>query len=331
MKNILVTGGAGYIGSHTAKSLACAGYEPIVLDNLSTGHSWAVKWGPLFKGDLSCSELIRSVLKKNRIEAVVHFAANAYVGESMQHPRKYFDNNVVNSLNLLNAALECGVRNIVFSSSCATYGNPKSLPIDENHPQVPVNPYGDSKLFIERVLRWYGEAHGVRSVSLRYFNAAGADPEGEIGEDHDPETHLIPLVIQAASGLSEDVKVFGTDYSTDDGTAVRDYVHVADLADAHVKALGYLESGGASTALNLGTGCGHSVREVIQSVEHVTGNTVPVTEWSRRPGDPAILAAHAGKAKKVLGWTPRYTALDEIVETAWNWHSSRSGKLYATA
>jgi UDP-glucose-4-epimerase GalE len=331
MKQILVTGGAGYIGSHTAKALACAGYHPIVLDNLSTGHPWAVRWGPLFEGDLGNCEFIRAVIEKNNIEAVVHFAANAYVGESIQHPQKYFDNNVINSLNLLNTMLQCGVRNIVFSSTCATYGDPMSVPIDEHHPQIPVNPYGDSKLFVEKVLRWYGEAHGLRSVCLRYFNAAGADPEMEIGEHHDPETHLIPLVIQAALGLSEDVKVFGTDYSTVDGSAVRDYVHVADLADGHVKALEYLEYGGGQTALNLGTGRGHSVREVIHSVERITGNPVPVAEWSRRPGDAAVLIANASKAKTVLGWTPRYIVLDKIVDTAWKWHTSQSEKSYAAA
>jgi UDP-glucose-4-epimerase GalE len=329
VKNILVTGGAGYIGSHTAKALAYAGYEPIVFDNLSTGHPWAVKWGPLVKGDLNCPGLIREVVEKYHIEAVVHFAANAYVGESMRDPRKYFDNNVVNSLNLANAILDCGIRNIVFSSSCATYGNPISLPIDESHRQAPVNPYGESKLFVENMLRWYGEAYGLGAVFLRYFNAAGADPEGDIGEHHTPETHLVPLVIQAALGLSDAVEIFGTDYSTSDGSAVRDYIHVADLADAHVKALRYLECGGNTIALNLGTGCGHSVRKVIQSVERVSAKRVPFRERSRRPGDPAILQANADKAKHVLGWTPVYMDLDEIVQTAWSWHSSQTESLWS--
>jgi UDP-glucose-4-epimerase GalE len=331
VKNILVTGGAGYIGSHTAKALAAAGYQPIVLDNLSTGNSWAVQWGPLFNHDLADCNLIRTVIEKNNIESVVHFAANAYVGESMRYPQKYFDNNVINSLNLLNTMLQCGVQNIVFSSSCATYGDPKFVPISENHPQVPVNPYGDSKLFIEKVLRWFGESHGMRSVCLRYFNAAGADPEIEIGEHHDPETHLIPLIIEAALTQSEPVKVFGTDYPTPDGSAIRDYVHVTDLANAHVKALRYLEHGGENTALNLGTGSGHSVREVIKSVERVTGYCVPLCESPRRAGDPPVLAANANKAKEILDWTPHFINLDEIVDTAWNWHISLKEKSYEAA
>jgi UDP-glucose-4-epimerase GalE len=331
VKNILVTGGAGYIGSHTSKALAAAEYQPIVLDNLSTGNAWAVQWGPLFKHDLADCNLIRTVIEKNNIESVVHFAANAYVGESMHFPQKYFDNNVLNSLNLLNTMLQCGVRNIVFSSSCATYGDPKFLPISENHPQVPVNPYGDSKLFIEKVLRWYGEAHGMRSVCLRYFNAAGADRELEVGEHHDPETHLIPLVIEAALMQSDRVKVFGTDYPTPDGSAIRDYVHVTDLASAHVKALGYLEHEGENAAVNLGTGSGHSVREVIKSVERVTGYAVPLCECPRRAGDPPVLTANASKAKEILDWTPQFINLDEIVDTAWNWHISLKEKSYEAA
>ena len=326
MKRVLVTGGAGYIGSHTAKALAYAGYDPVVLDNLSTGHSWAVKWGPLLKDDLANFENFADVLERHRIEFVVHFAANAYVGESVSQPRKYFQNNVVNSLNVLNAMLECGVRKIVFSSSCATYGNPISLPIDETHPQQPISPYGESKLFIEKVLQWYGQAHGFQFVSLRYFNAAGADPAGEIGEHHDPETHLVPLVMQAAAGLTDHVEMMGTDYRTEDGSAVRDYVHVADLADAHVKALAYLERGGASTAVNLGTSRGHSVREVIRSVERISGLRVPVVQSSRRPGDPPILAARSERATQLLGWIPKYVDLDEIIATAWNWHSLHFGE-----
>jgi UDP-glucose 4-epimerase len=247
----------------------------------------------------------------------------------MRHPEKYFSNNVTNTLNLLQVMLDCGVKQIVFSSSCATYGNPVRLPIAEDHLQVPVNPYGESKLFIEKALHWYGEAHGFRAVSLRYFNAAGADADGEIGEDHDPETHLVPLVIRAALGLSDNVQIFGTDYPTDDGTAIRDYIHVDDLADAHVRALRYLEDGGTSMALNLGTGQGHSVREVVHSVERVSGRAVPIVECSRRPGDPAVLTANAAKAKQVLGWTPDHVRLDEIVETAWVWHSSRGAHDHA--
>ena len=321
---VLVTGGAGYIGSHTAKVLAHRGFEHVVLDNLSTGHRWAVKWGNLVKGNLSDVALIREVLKEYRVEAVIHFAANAYVGESMRNPRKYFRNNVVNTLNLLGAMLDGGVKYIVFSSTCATYGLPRALPISENHPQCPVNPYGESKLFIERVLRWYGEAYGLRWVALRYFNAAGADPDGELGEAHNPETHLIPLVIQAALGLRPYVDIYGTDYPTPDGTAIRDYIHVMDLAEAHVQALNYLLNEGKSTAFNLGTGQGHSVREVITAVERVGGQSVPVSEIQRRPGDPPALLADATEAARVLRWRPKYIELYAIVEIAWRWHATRA-------
>ncbi len=266
MMRVLVTGGAGYIGSHTAKALARDGFEPVVLDNLVTGHRSAVRWGPFVRGDVGDRGLVRRVIRDHRVEAVVHFAACAYVGESIQDPRKYFRNNVANTLALLDAMLDAGVDQIVFSSTCATYGVPDELPIGEDHPQRPVNPYGDSKLFVERMLGAYGVAYGLRSVALRYFNAAGADPEGELGENHDPETHLIPLVIEAALGRRPWVDVLGTDYPTPDGTAVRDFVHVTDLAEAHVRALGHLLGGGESVALNLGTGAGHSVREVIGTV-----------------------------------------------------------------
>ncbi len=329
MKRILVTGGAGYIGSHTAKALAMSGFEPVVLDNLSAGHRWAVKWGPLVEGDVNDEDLVRRVIDEHRIEAAIHFAASAYVGESMREPRKYFRNNVINSLGLLNAMIDCGVNKVVFSSTCATYGNPESLPIDEEHQQRPVNPYGESKLFIEKALRWYGDAHGLRSVCLRYFNAAGADAEGEIGESHNPETHLIPLVIEAAMRLKPNVTVFGTDYPTHDGTAVRDYVHVSDLADAHVRALQYLFTAGVSSTINLGTGLGRSVREVISAVAKVSGCRVPVLEQPRRAGDPAILVAQADKANSLLGWSPKYTCLDEIVSTAWEWHCEVEGALAA--
>ena len=241
---ILVTGGAGYIGSHTCKQLAAAGYLPVVLDNLVQGHQWAVKWGPLIVGDISDSELVRRTVREFDIKTVIHFAAHAYVGESVQDPRKYFRNNVSSTLVFLDALLDSGVDNVVFSSSCATYGIPDKLPINEDHPQQPINPYGVSKLMIENVLRWYGKAYGLRSVSLRYFNAAGADPEGEIGEDHSPETHLIPLVIAAAQGKIPEIEIFGTDYDTKDGTAVRDYIHVCDLAAAHVEAVSHLSLGG---------------------------------------------------------------------------------------
>jgi UDP-arabinose 4-epimerase len=320
---VLVTGGAGYIGSHTAKTLKAAGHEPIVLDNLIYGHTWAVQWGPFEQGDLADMAFLRSVFDRHAIDAVIHFAANAYVGESMTDPSKYFRNNTFNTLNLLDTMVARGVKRMVFSSTCATYGDPQRIPIDESHPQAPVNPYGESKLFVERILHWYGKAYDLRSVALRYFNASGADPDGEVGEDHDPETHLIPLVIEAALGRRPPVGVFGSDYPTPDGTAIRDYIHVMDLADAHVQALAYLAGGGPSTAINLGTGHGHSVREVIQTVEQVGGSPVPSTISPRRAGDPPQLVADARRAKDVLGWTPQYPDLRTIIEHAWGWHTGQ--------
>jgi UDP-arabinose 4-epimerase len=319
---VLVTGGAGYIGSHTAKVLARSGHEPIAFDNLSEGHRSAVRWGPLVEGDVAEGDLIRRVLTEHEIEAVIHFAASAYVGESIVHPRKYFRNNVSNSLNLLDAMQDTGVKHLVFSSTCATYGIPEFLPIREDHPQHPVNPYGESKLFVERALRWYGDAYDLHWVALRYFNAAGADPDGEIGEVHDPETHLVPLAIAAAMGRRPALEIYGNDYSTPDGTPVRDYTHVTDLARAHVLALQYLEAGESSTALNLGTGRGHSVLDVKSTVERVTDMKVPVRYQGRRPGDTECLVADASRARAVLGWTPDYPDLSAIVETAWKWHVS---------
>lgn len=318
--SILVTGGAGYIGSHTCKALASAGFRPITFDNLMCGNRWAVRWGPFVHGDLSDRSFVEEVIRRHKIEAVIHFAAYAYVGESMQDPGKYFQNNVVNTANLLQALKATGVGQVVFSSTCATYGVPDRIPIREDHATKPVNPYGESKLFIERALHWYGVSHGLRSVSLRYFNAAGADPHGEIGESHDPETHLIPLVIQTALGDHPYIEIFGTDYPTADGTAIRDYIHVTDLAEAHVQSLMYLLNGGESTTLNLGTGRGHSVREVIAAVEEVSGSSLPVIEAARRPGDPPILVADATKSGKVLHWSPHLSTLERIVETAWQWH-----------
>lgn len=323
MISVLVTGGAGYVGSHVAKALHRAGFMPVVLDNLSVGHRWAVQWGPLAVGDIGDKELVRSMIRQYKIQAVMHFAAHASVGESMEDPGKYFDNNVTRALAMMAAILSSGGPPVIFSSTCATFGTPKVLPICENTWQRPENPYGDSKLFIEKALRWYGEAYGLRSVTLRYFNAAGADPEGHIGECHNPETHLIPAAIEAAMGMRSQLELRGTDYPTPDGTAIRDFVHVCDLASAHVAALRHLLAGGASAACNLGTGTGHSVREVISAVETVTGMHVPVVYRERRPGDPAELVAKRDGAKRLLGWSPQFKELTSIVDTAWKWHRSR--------
>jgi UDP-arabinose 4-epimerase len=321
--SILIVGGAGYIGSHTAKAVAKAGLEPVILDNLVYGHRWAARWGPLIEGDIADRPLLDRVLEEHRVTAVIHFAAYAYVGESVKHPRKYFQNNVTGTLALLDAMVDHGVRDIVFSSTCATYGEPVRVPMAEDHPQKPINPYGESKLAVERILHWYQGAYDLRYAALRYFNAAGADPDGEIGEDHDPETHLIPLAIGAALGRSPDLQIFGTDYPTADGTAVRDYIHVADLADAHLLALGSLEHGEKALALNLGTGKGHSVREVVASVEKISGRTVPRVEVARRAGDPPALVADATHATRILGWRPKYPELDTIVAHAFQWAERR--------
>ena len=321
--SVLIVGGAGYIGSQTAKAVAAAGLDPIVFDNLVYGHEWAVKWGPLVRGDLADRPLLTDVMKQHRVDAVIHFAAYAYVGESVTNPRKYFGNNVTGSLNLLDAMLDTGVRDIVFSSTCATYGVPRQVPINEDHPQAPVNPYGETKLAIERALHWYQRAYPIRFAALRYFNAAGADPDGEIGEDHDPETHLIPLAIEAALG-GKDLDIYGTDYATPDGTAIRDYIHVQDLADAHVAALARLRAGATNLCLNLGTGRGHSVREVIAAVEKVSGKKVAAHESGRRAGDPPELVADARLAAEVLGWQARLPAIETIVAHAWRWREKRS-------
>lgn len=318
--SILISGGAGYIGSHTAKSLSRSGFEPVVYDNLSTGHRWAVKWGPLVEADLSDQASLKQTLKQYNVTAAIHFAAHAYVGESVREPRRYFENNVTNTLHLVHALLDAGVNHIVFSSSCAVYGEPQSFPISESHSKLPVNPYGESKLFIERVLDWYGRAYGLRWAALRYFNAAGADPDGELGEVHNPETHLVPRLIEAALGRLESVEIYGADYSTDDGTAVRDYVHVLDLAEAHVATLQYLLSGGKSFSANLGTGRGASVREVITAVERVSRTRIKTKLALRRPGDPPVLIADSTNAEKLLDWRPRLSSLDDIVSSAWDWH-----------
>ena len=316
---VLVTGGAGYIGSQTVKLLSNSGMNTCVFDNLDGGHELAVKWSPLIKADLADKQAICDALSDRKIEAVIHFAAHACVGESMENPGLYIRNNVINTMQLLEGMHEVGVNKIVFSSTAATYGDPINTLISEDHPQLPVNPYGDTKLFMEKALHWYGVAHGLKWVALRYFNAAGADPEGEIGEVHDPETHLIPLIIQAALGKRPQINIFGSDYDTPDGTAIRDYIHVADLADAHLKALQHLSKGGENIALNLGTSQGNSVREVIGAVEKVSGKKVPQNEVSRRAGDPPALVADSKQAQKILQWKPQYSSMETIVTHAGQW------------
>lgn len=323
-KNVLVTGGAGYIGSHACKILAQTGYQPIAFDNLSSGNAWATKWGPLEQGDILDRTALDRVIEKYRPSACLHFAAFAYVGESVTNPGKYYRNNVVGSLTLLEALRDHGVDQFVLSSTCATYGIPDRVPIDETLTQAPINPYGASKLMVERMLEDFQAAHQLRSIALRYFNAAGADPDVEIGEDHDPETHLVPLVLEAACGDRDAITVFGTDYDTPDGTCVRDYIHVTDLAKAHVLALKALEQGLTHRAFNLGNGNGYSVREIIASVERVTGRTVPVIFGERRAGDPARLISNSTRAATELQWTPNITKLDDIISTAWEWHQRRA-------
>ncbi len=322
-KNILVTGGAGYIGSHVCKALAHAGYIPISYDNLVHGHRWAVRWGPLEFGDISDRDGLARVFEKYQPQAVLHFAAYTYVDESVRDPGKYYRNNVAGTLTLLETMRDFGVDKIIFSSTCATYGIPNGMLINEDHIQQPINPYGTSKLMIEKMLQDFDQAYGLRSVSLRYFNAAGADPDGEIGEAHDPETHLIPLVLDAVAGLRPLITVYGDDYETKDGTCIRDYVHVTDLANAHVLALKLLQAGAASTAYNLGNGQGFSVKEVISAVEAVTGKPVPTVIGRRRDGDPERLVGDATKAKNELGWRLEYSSINTIIETAWNWHQKR--------
>ncbi|HUC73305.1 MAG TPA: UDP-glucose 4-epimerase GalE [Stellaceae bacterium] len=321
--SILVTGGAGYVGAHACKALARAGYVPVVYDNLSRGHREAVRWGPLVEGDIADQARLCAVIAEHRVTAVVHFAAYAYVGESVADPALYYRNNLSGTLALLEAMRASDVAEIVFSSTCATYGTPDAVPIRETAAQNPINPYGETKLAIERALHWYGHAYGVRSVALRYFNAAGADPEGEIGEDHEPETHLVPLVLQAALGQRQAIEVYGTDYPTPDGTAIRDYIHVVDLARAHLRAVERLHAGGGSIALNLGTGQGHSVREVIATAEAVSGRKIPARDAPRRPGDPPALVADPRLAMETLGWCASHSSLEAIIRTAFAWHGRR--------
>ncbi len=322
MKNILVIGGAGYIGSHTVRALAKRGYNPVVFDNLSKGHREAVKNFPFEQGDLQDKKRLSEVFKKHRIEAVMHFAAFIEVGESVQNPAKYYQNNTAGVLNLLQALIENQIPYFVFSSTAAIFGEPVREKIDETHPQHPINPYGNSKLMVEKMLADFDVAYGLKSTALRYFNASGADDSGEIGESHSPETHLIPLILQTAIGKRKSIKIFGTDYPTADGTCIRDYVHVNDLARAHILALEKMEKDKVSERFNLGSGNGYSVAELIAKAKEITGVDFAVEQAPRRAGDPAVLVADATKAKRVLGWQPEYD-LTRIIQTAWNWEQHR--------
>jgi UDP-arabinose 4-epimerase len=319
MKTILVTGGAGFVGSHACKALSRAGYMPVVFDNLERGHANSVKWGPLELGDLRDEQDLQRVFKSHRPWAVMHFAAYAYVGESMAEPTKYYDNNIGGTAKLLQTCAAFACKNVVFSSSCATYGVPAHLPLMEDAAQNPVNPYGYSKLVVERMLKDAEAAHGIRHVAMRYFNAAGADPDGELGELHRPETHLIPLALFAAMGREPSIKIFGNDYPTADGTCIRDYVHVSDLAEAHVAAIDWLQAERPSDSFNLGNGLGFSVAEVVRTCEEVTGRSVRTELWARRPGDPAVLVSDSSKARRMLGCMPKFPELEQQIMHAWTW------------
>ncbi len=314
--SVLVTGGAGFIGSHTCKHLQANGYRPVVFDNLSTGNRSAVRFGPFVEGDLRDAGAVAAAIRAHRVSAVIHFAASAYVGESVVDPAKYYDNNVGGMIGLLAAVRATGIHNLVFSSSCATYGIPETLPIRETTPQRPINPYGRTKLYCEEILRDHDAAYGLRHVALRYFNAAGADPDGTLGEVHTPETHLIPLALLAASGKGPALNILGSDYPTPDGTCIRDYIHVSDLARAHVLALGYLQSGGVSTALNLGSGVGLSVRQVIAAIEDLTDRRMPVSFGPRRAGDPDVLTADPSRAAEAIGFRTELSGIDTIIRHA---------------
>ncbi|NQY13339.1 MAG: UDP-glucose 4-epimerase GalE [Henriciella sp.] len=319
-RTVLVTGGAGYVGSHCCKTFSDAGWDVVVFDNLSRGWRDFVKWGRLIEGDLLNPEELDAAIKDVQPDAVAHFAALAYVGESVERPDIYYRNNVVGTLNLLDAMRANGVDKLVFSSTCATYGEPQYLPIDEGHPQAPINPYGRSKWMVEHILKDYAHAFGLQSVALRYFNAAGGDPDGQIGERHEPETHLIPLALRGAGDAEYTLNILGDDYDTRDGTAIRDYIHVLDLADAHLRALQYLNDGGETIQINLGTGTGTSVREIRDSVEAVTGKTVNSQIAPRRPGDPPVLVAEPKLAKEKLGWQAEKSSVESLIRDAWNWH-----------
>jgi UDP-glucose 4-epimerase len=320
VSKVLVVGGAGYIGSHTAKLLKQSGYDVIIFDNLSTGYKELAKYGTLIVGDIGNLDEIDDVFQSYDIDVVFHFAAFAYVGESVKNPQKYYKNNVQNTLNLLESMLKHNVKKIVFSSTCATYGIPHYLPLDEKHPQNPINPYGRTKLMIEQILKDYDSAYGLKHVILRYFNAAGADSDGELGEMHEPETHLIPLAIDVINQKKELLRVFGDDYDTDDGSCIRDYIHVEDLADAHVKAYEYLLTHQSSNLFNLGTEKGYSVFEIIKTIENMSGKKLSFEIASRREGDPAILVACSQKAKNILGWEAKHSSIENIIKTAMNWH-----------
>ncbi|MBK8189891.1 MAG: UDP-glucose 4-epimerase GalE [Vampirovibrionales bacterium] len=328
MPTLLVTGGAGYIGSHCVKQLLAQrdGWSVVTLDNLSTGFRRFIR-GEFVEGSTADRALVLETLRRYDVKAVMHFAAFAYVGESVSDPEKYYDNNVCAALTLLSAMREAQVNEFIFSSSCATYGLPQRLPLTEDHPLAPVNPYGFTKRVVEEILSDFSRAYGLRYVSLRYFNAAGADPEGDIGEAHDPETHLIPLALQAAAGQRPALQVFGSDYPTPDGTCIRDYVHVNDISRAHLLALAYLQGGGASQVFNIGTEHGYSVREVIDCCQTVTGRRVPVVEGPRREGDPPMLVANAEKIRRELGWKPEYDSLKPTIETAWAWEQRKAAVL----
>ena len=322
MKNILVIGGAGYIGSYMCKYLAKNGYYPIVLDNFVYGHRQAVKWGPFIEGSMEDSKLLEHIFMEYPIAAVMHFAAYCYVGESVENPVKYYRNNVAATITLLEAMLKKNINNFIFSSSCATYGEPIEIPITEQHLQNPINPYGRSKLMVEQILEDFKFAYGIEHISLRYFNAAGADPDGELGEDHNPETHLIPLVLKTALGQKDKIEIFGDDYPTRDGTCIRDYIHIDDLAQAHLLALERLLNGLPGGKFNLGNGDGYSIKEVVEVAQNVTSMEIPMEISKRRPGDPAILIGSSEKAAKELGWKPRFADLNTIIKTAWQWHKT---------
>jgi len=318
---IAVLGGAGYIGSHTVAQLVKAGEDVVVIDSLITGHKAAINPAARFyQGDVRDREFLRSVFKQEKIDGIIHFAASSIVPESMSDPLKYFDNNTYGMIALLEVMNEFEIKKIVFSSTAATYGEPKQVPIKETDPQVPTNPYGESKLAMEKIMHWSDVAYGVKFVALRYFNVAGAMPDGSIGEDHHPETHLIPIILQVAAGTRDQLQIFGDDYDTPDGTNVRDYVHVVDLADAHILAMNYLNAGHESTAFNLGSATGFSNLEILKSAREVTGKAIPAEIGPRRPGDPSTLIAASDKAREVLGWTPHYDNINDIIATAWQWH-----------